>query len=554
MTNFKKAYILPALFLLTIGMVVGVEIESFLTRSDVAQLEKLQRAFFLISNQYVDDVDTDKMVENAINGMLTQLDPHSTYISAADIQEIQEEYQGSFGGIGIMFEMPDDTARVVSTITDGPSEHAGVMAGDRIIKINDSTAVGLTDRQIQKKLKGRAGTRVSITVKRPGIREPLAFEITRDRIPLYTVDSSYMIDDSTGYLRINRFAMTTYDEFLDHVGNLLAQGMDRLVLDLRSNPGGIMDPAIEIADEMLSAGKTIVYTRSRHSELEAMYESTAGGILEEQPVIVLVNPYSASASEIVSGALQDHDRAFIVGQRTFGKGLVQQQYRLDDGSVLQMTVSRYYTPSGRLIQTPYRNGNQEDYIDGKLATIEDATYHPDDYIDSIPDSLKFTTAHGRTVFGGGGILPDYIVAPDTTSLTAIVSGNGLDDLFARKWFDEREQSIRRQWNERADAFLSDFTVDETMWKQFLSYLESHDIKLSATGTEDTSDALAFTADQVAAARPVLETRLKFFIGRRLLGFEKALPIFNEVDPVLKAALQMWPNAVELAKLQRESTR
>lgn len=552
--TFKKVYIIPAFLLLTIGMAVGVEIDSFVGPSGVDQWEKLQQAFSIVSRRYVDDVETDRIVEHAITGMLEELDPHSAYISASEIEELQEEYRGSFGGIGIWFEVPDDTARVVSTITDGPSEKAGLMAGDRIIRIEDSSAVGLSDRQLQNRLKGPIGTKVNMTVRRPGIREPIDFEITRGRIPLYTVDGAYMIDDKTGYIRVSRFAMTTYDEFLDALEELQAQGMQQLMLDLRFNPGGVMDAAVEMVDEMLSGGKTIVYTRSRHSSLETLYESTADGIFEDQPVIVLVNPYSASASEIVAGALQDHDRALIVGQRTFGKGLVQQQFALEDGSVLQLTVSRYYTPAGRLIQTPYDDGDQLSYYENKFQTLEDATYHPGDYLESIPDSLKFETLHGRTVFGGGGILPDYVVAPDTSSFAAVVSANGLDDLFIRDWFEKNEQQLRAHWGEDAEKFVQEFQIDETQWQGFKTYLESNDFSLSLNAESADAQALAFTPDEVEADRETIETRMKFFIARRLHGFESALPIFNEIDPVILEAQKLWDRAEELTQLSEATNR
>lgn len=552
--TFKKVYILPAFLLLTIGMAVGVEIDSFVNSSSVDQWEKLQQAFNIVSRRYVDDVEIDKIVEHAITGMLEELDPHSTYISASEIDELQDEYRGSFGGIGIWFEVPDDTARVVSTITDGPSEKAGLMAGDRIIQINDSSAVGLTDRQLQKRLKGPVGTKVNVTVRRPGIREPIDFEITRARIPLYTIDGAYMMDDRTGYIRVSRFAMTTYDEFLDALEELQAQGMERLMLDLRFNPGGVMDAAIEMVDEMLRGGKTIVYTKSRHSSLETMYESTADGIFEDKPVIVLVNPYSASASEIVAGALQDHDRALIVGQRTFGKGLVQQQFALDDGSVLQLTVSRYYTPAGRLIQTPYDDGDQLSYYENKFQTLEDATYHPGDYLESIPDSLKFKTLHGRTVFGGGGILPDYVVAPDTSSFAALVSANGLDDLFIRDWFEKNEQQLRARWGDNPDRFIEEFRITDTQWQDFLTFLESNDFNLSPSVTSPDPEALAFPPAEVETHRTTIETRMKFFVARRLHGFERALPIFNEIDPVIQEAQKLWDRAEELIQLSAAATR
>ena len=361
MKRIKKMYLVPVVVLMA-GIVLGMGIGQVMSSDDtLEQLRKLEDAFIVITQQYVEKVDPADMAEEAITGMLKELDPHSSYISAEQIAEVQESYQGSFGGIGVWFEIIDDTARVTSVINGGPSEKVGILAGDRIVLIDDSSSVGLNSNGIQKRLKGPVGTPVTVGVQRRGLAEPVSFEITRGRIPLYSIDTSYMVDDQTGYIRVGRFAMTTHREFRERMDQLKAQGMERLILDLRDNPGGIKSTAVGIADELVGAGKTLVYTQGRLARENERDASTAGGQFEEQPVIVLVNRYSASGSEIVAGALQDHDRALIVGERTFGKALVQRQFPLRDGSVLQMTVSRYYTPSGRLIQTPYEQGDYEDY-------------------------------------------------------------------------------------------------------------------------------------------------------------------------------------------------
>ncbi len=544
MKKFRLAYVIPALLLLTLGMVVGVEIGNLLPKQDLKQLKKLEDAYLTITRYYVDQVDAGKLAEDAIQGMLHELDPHSAYISNSEIEEVQEEYQGSFGGVGIWFEIIEDTARVVSTVADGPSDRAGVMAGDRIIGVNDSSAVGFTNRDVQKRLKGPVGTRVGLRLARPGGRRPIDVTIERERIKLETVDSAYMLDEQTGYVRVSRFAMTTFKEFMDQVGALRAQGMRRMVLDLRGNPGGVMDGAISMADEMLPGGRTIVYTQSRHTELNSMHKATEGGALEDLPVIVLVSPYSASASEIVAGALQDNDRALIVGQRTFGKGLVQQQFRLPDGSVLQMTVSRYYTPAGRLIQTPYADGDQEDYYAAKFSSYEDATYHPADYIESIPDSLKFKTTSGRTVFGGGGIMPDYVVAPDTTDLEEAVARNGYDYLFVREWFERHEREARARWGDKQPQFVQAYRVEGGMWQEFTAFLAGKDLHTAGAAPGGAPDAAA-----LAAARPVLEARLKAYLARQLYGAEASTPLFNAVDPVLEEAMKLWNNALNLSRAQ-----
>ncbi len=554
----KRFWIIPATALLLAGVLLGVTIRSTLLGEDtLTQLRKLEDAFLLINKQYVEPVDPAWLAEEAIRSMLGDLDPHSVYVSAEDAQDMQERFQGSFGGVGIWFEiarndedLSDDTVRVMSVIGDGPSERAGLMAGDRIIRIDDSTAVGLSEDEVTSRLKGEIGTQVDVTVYRPGAGAPLEFTLTRDAIPLYTVDASYMVDDVTGYIRLSRFSQETYNEFIEHVRALKEEGMERLVLDLRSNTGGYMSEAIEIVDEMVPGRKTVVYTRGRRPETTSTYRTRRTGILEKEPVIVLVNAYSASASEIVAGALQDHDRALIVGQRTFGKGLVQHQFALPDQSILQMTVARYYTPSGRLIQTPYKDGDQEDYYEEKFASLEDATYRPGEYSDSIPDSLRYKTAHGRDVFGGGGVLPDYIVKPDTTSPVRSVLGRGLDRGFARQWFREDERRLRDLWRDREEEFVSTFDVSDALWASFVEYVADAepDDSLSEVSVEADS-AHAAMKDALHGHRETLEVHLRGRIAQEFFGHRAWYGVYKEIDPELNAALDLWGLAENLAAWQ-----
>jgi len=365
MTRLNKYHILPALALLLFGAILGVQFDSRLSADDALnQFEKLKQAFAIINGKYVERVDSKAMVEEGVKGMLKSLDPHSSYIPPEQVRDTRDRYQGSFGGIGIRFE-PGDTARVVAPIAGGPSEKVGIMAGDRIVEIEDSTAIGLSGDQIQDRLKGKIGTEVTLTIFRPLADKRLTFTISRDEIPLYSIRSSYMVDDKTGYIEITRFAMSTHKEFMEKVTTLKKQGMERLVLDLRNNPGGVMQSAVKIADEMLGADMTLVRTKGRSAEMNTRYKGHDGGTLENQPITVLINRQSASASEILAGALQDHDRALLVGRRTFGKALVQKQFELNDGSLMQMTVGRYYTPVGRLIQTPYEKGKMQQYYEEK---------------------------------------------------------------------------------------------------------------------------------------------------------------------------------------------
>lgn len=560
MKRLGKSYILPAVFLLLLGTVLGVELETYISQPDTAkQLQKLQDAFLIINRYYVDEVAAEEATEDAIVAMLEELDPHSTYISSEEIAEVKESFQGSFGGVGIWFDPSRDTVRVISTIPDGPSEAAGVMAGDRIIAIDDSNAVGFTDRQVQKFLKGEIGTMVNVTLRRLGVKEPIEVTIKRDRIPISTIDSAFMVDDETGYIRVSYFAVTTYDEFEEALAELKAQGMERLVLDLRDNPGGVMQSAVKMADEMLKGGQTIVYTKSRNARYNDSDHSTGGGSFEEEPVIVLVSENSASASEIVAGALQDHDRALIVGRRTFGKGLVQQQFSLPDESVLQMTVSRYYTPAGRLIQTPYENGELEDYYAEKFASLNKSMFDPSDYVESIPDSLKFRTDAGRVVFGGGGILPDVVVPPDTSEALMAVNRQGLTFRFVQDWFNRHEQALRETWTDRQDAFIRSYDASEALWPEFLSWVESEaaspaeaeaEAEAEAAETEEAApaeeDENALTADALEEHRDVLQTRLKAHLARQLFGSAVQYPIALQTDPTFNEAMKLWERASTLA--------
>lgn len=547
MKRIHRYYILPAIALVLIGAVMGVSLNSYVSDGDAfEQLKKLERAFVIINRQYVDPVQSKDVAEEGITGMLKKLDPHSSYIPSDEVPEVRQSYEGSFGGIGIMFDVTNDTARVVKPITDGPSERVGVMAGDRIVEIEDSSAVELSSTGIQKRLKGPVGTEVDVTFYRPSVGERFEFTIKREEIPLYSINSSYMVDDRTGYIKIDRFAMTTYDEFKKKLKDLEGQGMERLVLDLRNNPGGVMQSAIQIADEMLGRGMMIVETKGRDPSINNQYRATSGDMFEEQPVIVLINRASASASEILAGALQDHDRALLVGERTFGKALVQKQFELNDGSLLQMTVGRYYTPVGRLIQTPYEDGDKTDYYEQKFDSYETALFNPSEYKESIPDSLAYETDHGRTVFGGGGILPDYIVKPDTSSIERFVSGSGLTLGFIIEWFPEQETEIRQSWGEKPEAFAARYTVPDTVVDEFWTYAQDKGMTLTANADSVNRSEAVFPQSEADQAREYVRTHLKGNIARQLYGSSAMYPIFNSVDPTFQQALSLWDRADQLS--------
>ena len=540
-------HILPAVALLLFGAVLGVQFDSYVSSDDaLQQFEKLKRAFVIISGRYVEPVDAAEMAEEGVKGMVKSLDPHSSYIPPKKVRDTRDRYEGSFGGIGIRFE-PGDTARVIAPISGGPSQKVGIMAGDRIVEIQDSSAIGLSGNEIQNRLKGKIGTTVTVTIYRPLADKRLTFTIERDEIPLYSVNAAYMMDDKTGYVEISRFAMSTHQEFLNKVDTLRKQGMERLVLDLRDNPGGVMQSAVRIGDEFLGEGMTIVRTKGRSSKMDTRYRGNDGGALEKDPVIVLVNRRSASASEILSGALQDHDRGLIVGRRTFGKALVQKQFELNDGSLLQMTVGRYYTPVGRLIQTPYEKGERKAYYEDKTASWQDAVYNVDKYKNSVPDSLRYRTDHGRTVFGGGGIMPDHVVAPDTASLATFVRESQLDALFARKWFSENEQRLRSTWQSREDEFLSSYEVPGRAVDAFWTYAQKEDV-LTLTASPDSVNIAerVYRRSEADSIQGIVASRLKGRLANTLYGSSVGRPILNRTDPIVQRAMTLWPSSQELA--------
>jgi carboxyl-terminal processing protease len=552
MQSLSKRHLLPALFLLVVGGVLGAQLDGYVSPDDaVEQFKKMRQAFVLISGKYVEPVDAKGLAEGGVKGMLKSLDPHSSYVPPEQAQRTRQRYEGSFGGIGIRFDILDDTARVVSPLAGGPSEKAGLMAGDRIVKIEDSTAVGLSMLEIREKLTGEIGTTVSFTVYRPLSDSRHAFTIERGKIPLYSVHSSYMVDEETGYIEIGRFAKSTPEEFMEKVDTLKSRGMERLIVDLRQNPGGVMQSAVKIADEMLgTAGQTIVETRGRSSQINQTLRAQSGGALTHQPITVLVDGNSASASEILAGAVQDHDRALLVGRRTFGKGLVQKPYRLNDGSFIQLTVGRYYTPVGRLIQTPYEKGEMKAYYEKKFANRHDAVYNVSQYRESIPDSLTYRTDHGRTVFGGGGILPDYIVKPDTTSLSGFLRRSEVDRLFAiatRNWFSDHDEELRRTWRDRKGEFLASYQVPDEAVSSFWDYVQEEDI-LTLTADPDSVDPSeqVYPKADAESARSLVRHHLKGYIANTLYGRGAGQPVLNEVDPALQRAMSLWSSSQELA--------
>ena len=541
--------------LLLAGVLLGLQIGSLVSGDDTRDaLKKLEKAFIVINERYVEEVDSAELAESALRGMLGDLDPHSVYITPERMRRVKEDFSGGFEGIGISYEFingpqEQDTVTVLSVIPGGPSEEVGLMSGDRIVAVDGQNAVGFESEDVQRTLKGPRGTKVDVTIVRPGYGELIEFTITRDRIPLWSIDAAYMIDEQTGYIKVNRFARTTYRDFLEALKGLQAKGMKRLMLDLRNNAGGYMEMAIKMSDEFLGDEAEIVSQRGRMRGTNRAFKARPRGNFEQGALIVLVDGNSASASEIVAGALQDHDRALIVGRQTFGKGLVQQQYDLPDGSAVRVTISHFYTPSGRLIQTPYSSGNREDYYRLKREQRDQiAMLSVQEIIDQVPDSLKYTTDAGRTVIGGGGILPDFIVEPDSASffLRTIIAKN-LDNIFVRSWIDRDGEALRAQWDDRSEAFTRDFDIDDETFEAFLAFAGQQGVRIvdeePSEGDEDV-----FTRAEIENDRAYLESRIKARLAVRLFDLKAWFPIMQEVDRTFNTAMGLWKEAEKLEQL------
>ena len=543
--------------LLLAGVLLGLQLGSFSSNDDTREaLRKLENAFLLINERYVEEVDSAELAESALRGMLEELDPHSVYIDAERMRSVQEDFSGGFEGIGISYEFVEgeadrDTLTVLSVIPGGPSEEVGLMSGDRIIEVDGQDAVGYESEDVQRTLKGPRGTKVDIVVIRPGYDDPLDFSITRDRIPLYSVDVAYMVDEQTGFIKVSRFARTTYNEFMQALDELERQGMKRLMLDLRGNAGGYMEMAVRMADEFLADDELIVSQRGRLQDTNRQFRARPRGHFEENPVIVLIDGSSASASEIVAGALQDHDRGLIVGRQSFGKGLVQQQYELPDGSAMRVTISHFYTPSGRLIQTPYTGGDREDYYRSKREMQDESSLlSVDEIIERVPDSLKYATDAGRTVIGGGGILPDYIVELDSaSSFVRAVFRRNLTNIYARTWYDHEGEALRAQWGHRREAFIDTFEIDDAIFDDFLAFGQERGILIIEDAGPDHEDG--FTRAEIEADRAFLEARIKARLSVRLFDTKAFYPVMHTVDRTFKEAMGLWLEAEDLAQLPAE---
>ncbi len=547
----KKTLLLSAIILSVI--LLGVQLEGQSLSADTAEaLRKIEDVFVLVNKRYVEEVDPDQMARSAIKGMLENLDPHSVYFDSQQLQGENEQFDAAFEGIGISYELlegPDgaDTLAVLNVLPSGPSEEVGLQSGDRIIMVDGRSTIGYSDADVKRNLKGPRGSKVRVTIQRPGVGSNIDFDIVRDKIPIFTLDASYMMENGTGYIRLNRFARTTYVEFMKSLRTLKRQGMKRLVLDLRGNRGGYMEMAVDISDEFLKSGQLIVSQKGMTDDSNESFYATSSGLWESGPLMVLVDGGSASASEIVAGALQDHDRGLIVGRRTFGKGLVQKQYLLRDGSALRLTVARYFTPSGRLIQTAYEDGDRSDYYANKAAQRRsDGTQTSADLLSGIADSLKYQTDSGRTVIAGGGVIPDYIVPPDSLSLLMrAVLGQSLENKFIRTWVDLYGVSIKATWGETQERFVASFEVDDKMVDAFLSYSAERGVVVGDRSTQAT-ESVNFTTDELTEDRDELHALLKGRLGTRLYDRSAWYPVWSKVDHLLIESQMLWNPADDLA--------
>lgn len=494
--------------------------DSDLSFSLVPRSNKINSILSYIENEYVDTVDISELTETAIPPIIEKLDPHSIYIPARELQKFNEPLTGNFSGIGIQFNMIEDTIAVVNTIPNGPSEIVGLLAGDRIIFVDDSLVAGkkMPSDDIVKMLKGPRGTTVRVSILRRGEKNLLPFEITRDDIPLYSVDVSYMLDENIGYMKISTFAMTTFKEFVEGIDKLHREGMTKLILDLRGNGGGLMEPAINIADQFLTENKLIVYTQGK-ARPRFDYMSTSKGICLEDELVILLDEFSASASEILAGAIQDNDRGTIIGRRSFGKGLVQEQIEFKDRSALRLTIARYYTPTGRSIQKPYTSNHEDYYSD-----IHDRyTNHEMESLDSIKfaDSLKFITPGGRTVYGGGGIMPDVFIPIDTIGISPYfnrVRNLGLIYRFAFDYTDTHRNALEKL-NSPSD--IERYLDKTSYFNDFLKYAETKGVK------RDLKD--------INISRQIISTQLKAYIARNIIDNDGFYPIIKGIDVTLLKA-------------------
>ena len=539
-----KKYILPTLTVIAVAL--GILIGSALTQKAAAQrivyqnghwqLEqsKVDRLLQLMESAYVDSINMDSITDEAMTDLVKKLDPHSAYIPKEDLEMVNSELAGSFSGIGVQFTIQQDTVHIVAVIAGGPSEGVGVLAGDKLIMVDDSLFVGkkINNEKVMRTLRGEKGTKVKLGVMRAGSPEILSFTITRGDIPVTSVDAKFIIEPNIGFIRVNKFGETTYKEFIAALADLYAKGATKYIIDLRENSGGYMEQAIRMANEFLQRGDLIVYSEGR---AYPRYEATANGSgrFKTAPIVVLIDNFSASASEIFAGAMQDHDRAQIIGRRSFGKGLVQQQMAFSDGSAVRLTVARYYTPSGRCIQKPYTLGDQEDYDKDLLERWEHGEFYSADSI-HFADTTAYYTDGGRKMYGGGGIMPDIFVGRDTTLNTPWYNrciNLAYTYQFAYKYTDEHRKTLSKYKDWQS---LEKYLLSQNILREFVAFAKEKGV--------DPNEA------EIQKSRPLMTRLLNAYIVRNILGDEGFFPLFERDDEITKVAVE------QLKRTDRTSVR
>ena len=490
--------------------------------------QKLGTTLYLIDNFYTDSVDLDKVTEDAIVAALRELDPHSAYISKKDVEKANEQLVGSFEGIGVTFQLVRDTITVIGPTPGGPSERVGIMAGDKIIKIDGENAFGkkVDNEFVQKHLRGKKGTKVTVTVKRGNDPELMDFEIIRDKIPLNSINAYFMMKKDIGYIKLDRFAQESNKEFKNALAVLKEQGMKSLILDLRSNTGGYLNTAIEMVDEFLKADQLIVYTEGLHSPRQE-WKSSAQGVYTEGKLVVLIDEGSASASEILSGAVQDHDRGIVIGRRSFGKGLVQRPFNLPDGAQIRLTTARYHTPTGRCIQRPYDEGSEE-YYKEMTKRLEHGEYFHADSI-HFPDSLKYKTDHGRVVYGGGGIMPDIFMPVDTSYNSKLYTNlvrKGVFNKYTVDYAMANREKLKKQYPEFSQ-YNDDFQVNDAMMEEVKALAEK--------------EKVTWNDEECRRSEKYIKLQIKALIARNVWEMQQYYEVTLTEDPVVDKALEIIGN-------------
>ena len=521
----KKLVLLAALLL---QLAIPASAQLRINMGNDSPMRKLQIAEMAINNLYVDSVDEQKLVEDGIKGMIEKLDPHSSYMTAKEVKEANEPLQGNFEGIGVQFNMVEDTLLVIQPVIGGPSEKQGIIAGDRIVSVNDTAIAGVSmpKEEIMRRLRGPKGTKVNLGVVRRGIADTLRFVVTRDKIPVKSIDAAYMIRPGIGYIRIGSFGAQTHEEFCQSIMKLTGEGMQSLILDLQENGGGYLHAAVAIANEFLDNNELIVYTQGRRVPRNE-YRAQGNGLFEKGKVVVLVDSYSASAAEIVTGAIQDQDRGLVVGRRSYGKGLVQRPIDLPDGSMLRLTIAHYYTPSGRCIQKPYEKGKKGDYAMDVVNRLKSGELMHEDSIHFV-DSLKYyTLKEHRVVYGGGGIMPDYYVPLDTTKYTRFhreMSARSLIINASLRYVDQQRKALKKQYP-TFGRFQQEFEIPASVTDGILAEAEKQNIK-----PKDD--------EELKTTMPYLKLQLKALVARDLWDTSQYFAVMNESNDVVKRALEL----------------